>query len=153
MIPVVNRGQAVVLLLAVVVMAALSLVAVGVFSKRVLDRGRAHTAADAAALAAATVGGRAADRLASGNGAALISYTKTVTRWSWWSRWAVSGPWRRPPTARSPMLVDYGVLPRGSECVHCCGGQRCAPDLEEDGNAGRRRGRQERRRQDQSQVR
>jgi outer membrane lipoprotein SlyB len=62
------------MLLAVVVMAALSLVAVGLFSKRVLDRGRAHTAADAAALAATTGGRRAAERLASSNGATLISF-------------------------------------------------------------------------------
>jgi outer membrane lipoprotein SlyB len=64
----------VVLLLAVVAMAALSLVAVGVFSKRVLDRGRAHTAADAAALAATTGGRAAAERLANSNGGHLILY-------------------------------------------------------------------------------
>lgn len=71
-----NRGQAVVLLLAVVVMAALGVVAVGLFSERIVDRGRAQTAADAAALAA-TIGGRsAAARLATGNGARLVSYTQ-----------------------------------------------------------------------------
>jgi hypothetical protein len=70
-----DRGQAVVLLLAVVVMAALAVVATGKFGGRIVDRGRAQTAADAAALAA-TIGGRpAAVRLASGNGAQLISYT------------------------------------------------------------------------------
>ena len=69
-----DRGQAVVLLLAVVVFAVLSLVAVGLFGRRVVDRGRAQTAADAAALAA-TIGGRpAAERLASSNGGRLISY-------------------------------------------------------------------------------
>ena len=61
-------------MLAVVVIAALSVVAVGSFSGRVIDRGRAQTAADAAALAA-TIGGRpAAERLASSNGGRLISY-------------------------------------------------------------------------------
>ncbi len=47
---------------------------VGWFSKRVLDRGRAHTAADAAALAATAGGRSAAERLASSNGGTLISY-------------------------------------------------------------------------------
>ena len=59
-----DRGQAVVLLLAVVVMAALAVVAVGLFSRRIVDRGRAQTAADAAALAAIrwSAGGSAAGR-------------------------------------------------------------------------------------------
>ena len=62
------------LLLAVVVIAALSVVAVGLFGRRVVERGRAQTAADAAALAA-TIGGRpAAERLANSNGGRLISY-------------------------------------------------------------------------------
>ncbi len=69
-----DRGQAVVLLLAVVVMAALSVVAVGRFGARVIDRGRAQTAADAAALAATSGGRLAAERLASSNGGRLISY-------------------------------------------------------------------------------
>ena len=62
------------LLLAVVVMAVLSVVAVGRFGQRIVARGRAQTAADSAALAA-THGGRAAAQwLAGGNGAVLISY-------------------------------------------------------------------------------
>ncbi|MEP7046113.1 MAG: helicase/secretion neighborhood TadE-like protein [Ilumatobacteraceae bacterium] len=69
-----DRGQAVMLLLAVVVMAALSIVAVGLFAERLVDRGRAQTAADAAALAATSGGRDAASRLAGDNGAALISY-------------------------------------------------------------------------------
>ena len=72
-----DNGQAVVLLLAVVVMAALSFVAVGLFSQRIIDRGRAQTAADAAALAATEGGRAAAQRLAAGNGAVLISYAET----------------------------------------------------------------------------
>jgi hypothetical protein len=71
-----DHGQAVVLLLAVVVMAALAVVGVGEFGTRIIDRGRAQTAADAAALAA-TIGGRsAAARLAAGNGAVLVSYSE-----------------------------------------------------------------------------
>ena len=69
-----DRGQAVVLLLTVVVMAALGVVGVGQFGSRIVDRARAQTAADAAALAA-TAGGRAAAvRLASANGAVLVEY-------------------------------------------------------------------------------
>lgn len=71
-----DRGQAVALLVAVVAMAALSVVAVGMFGERLVDRGRAQTAADAAALAG-TVGGRsAAHRLAGDNGADLVSYAE-----------------------------------------------------------------------------
>ena len=72
-----DRGQSVVLLLAVVVMAALSVIAVGDFAARVVNRGQAQTAADAAALAA-TVGGRsAADRLATSNGGRLLGYIES----------------------------------------------------------------------------
>jgi hypothetical protein len=71
-----DKGQAVVLLLTVVVMAALSVVAVGLFSQRIVDRGRAQTAADAAALAATEGGRAAAQRLAAGNGAVLVGYAE-----------------------------------------------------------------------------
>ena len=73
----IDRGQAVVLLLAVVVMAALSVVAVGSFAQRIATRGHAQTAADAAALAATTGGRPAAQRLASANGATLVSLVVT----------------------------------------------------------------------------
>jgi hypothetical protein len=72
-----DRGQAVVLLLTVVVLAALAVVAVGSFAQRVTARGRAQTAADAAALAATTGGRAAAQRLASANGATLVSLVVT----------------------------------------------------------------------------
>jgi hypothetical protein len=72
-----DRGQAVMLLLAVVVIAVLSVVAVGLFGQRIVDRGRAQTAADAAALAATTGGRAAATRLATRNGAILVGYTET----------------------------------------------------------------------------
>jgi hypothetical protein len=71
-----DRGQAVVLLLAVVVMATLGVVGVGMFGGRVVDRGRAQTAADAAALAATNGGRSAAGRLAASNGGVLISYVE-----------------------------------------------------------------------------
>jgi hypothetical protein len=71
-----DNGQAVVLLLAVVVMAALSVVAVGLFGQRIIDRARAQTAADAAALAATQGGRAAAQRLAAGNGAVLVGYAE-----------------------------------------------------------------------------
>jgi predicted MarR family transcription regulator len=69
-------GQAVALLLAVVALAALSVVAVGMFGQRIVDRGRAQTAADAAALAATDGGRGAAQRLAASNGAVLVSYSE-----------------------------------------------------------------------------
>lgn len=71
-----DNGQAVVLLLAVVVLAALSVVAVGLFGQRIVDRGRAQTAADAAALAATEGGRSAAQRLAASNGAVLVGYAE-----------------------------------------------------------------------------
>ena len=71
-----DRGQAVMLLLAVVVLAALALVGFGLFSARIIDRGRAQTAADAAVLAATTGGRGAAARLATSNGAVLLSYAE-----------------------------------------------------------------------------
>jgi hypothetical protein len=73
-----DRGQAVVLLLAVVVMAALSLIAVGGFATRVVDHDRAQTAADAAALAATRGGRPAAERLATSNGGRLISFSESA---------------------------------------------------------------------------
>ena len=65
-----------VLLLAVVAMAALSVLAVGLFGQRIIDRGRAQTAADAAALAATEGGHAAAQRLAANNGAVLVGYAE-----------------------------------------------------------------------------
>jgi NhaP-type Na+/H+ or K+/H+ antiporter len=72
-----DHGQAIVLLLAVVVMAALAVVAVGLFGRRLVDRGRARTAADAAALAAVVGGRPAAQRLAAGNGGQLLGFDRT----------------------------------------------------------------------------
>lgn len=72
-----DGGQAVILLLAVVAMAAMTVVGIGRFSERIVDRGRAQTAADAAALAGAAGGRSAAARLAASNGAELISYAVT----------------------------------------------------------------------------
>jgi len=59
--------------LTVVVLAALSVVAVGAFAERIATRGQAQTAADAAALAATTGGRAAAQRLASANRATVVS--------------------------------------------------------------------------------
>jgi hypothetical protein len=72
-----DKGQAVVLMLAVVALAAISVVAVGAFAGRVVDRGQAQTAADAAALAATSGGRSAAGRLAAANGATLVGYRQT----------------------------------------------------------------------------
>jgi Flp pilus assembly protein TadG len=69
-----QRGQAVVLLLAIVTLAALAVLAVAEFSGRVASRSRAQTAADAAALAATTGGRTAAERLAAANGGRVVGY-------------------------------------------------------------------------------
>ena len=69
-----DRGQAVMLLLAVVAIASLAVVAVGQFSQRIVSGGRAQTAADAAALAALRGGRTAAVRLATSNGAQLVGF-------------------------------------------------------------------------------
>ena len=69
-----DRGQAVALLLMVVVMAALAVVGTGQFGARIIDRGQAQTAADAAALVAIDGGRSEAVRLAADNGARLVSY-------------------------------------------------------------------------------
>lgn len=70
-----DGGQAVVLLLAVVVLVALSMVAVGRFGARVVGIEQAQVAADAAALAGVDGDRSAATRLAAANGAVLVSFT------------------------------------------------------------------------------
>lgn len=69
-----DRGQAVMMLLAAVALAALAVVAVGTFGLRLIDRGRAQTAADAAALAGLRGGPAAAVDLAGRNGAVLVGF-------------------------------------------------------------------------------
>lgn len=69
-----ERGQAlplVALVLVLVVVVSLLLAAIG---DAVIDRSRAQTAADAAALAGAAEGRAAAERLATANGAILVSF-------------------------------------------------------------------------------
>ncbi len=70
-----DRGQAVVLLLAVVVLVVLSMVAVDRFGARVVGIEQAQIAADAAALAGVDGGRTAAARLAAANDAVLVSFT------------------------------------------------------------------------------
>ncbi|HEY7627972.1 MAG TPA: pilus assembly protein TadG-related protein [Ilumatobacteraceae bacterium] len=69
-----DRGQAVMLLLAVVALSALTLVGIGALGRRVVNRTRAQTAADAAALAGTSGGREAAVRLAAANGGVLVDY-------------------------------------------------------------------------------
>jgi Flp pilus assembly protein TadG len=69
-----DRGQAVMLMAVVVVLAALVAVGVARAGAVVIDRQRAQTAADAAALAGASGGPVAAQQLAASNGAVLVSY-------------------------------------------------------------------------------
>ena len=69
-----DRGQVVLLLLAAVAMAALGVAAIASFSIRIVDRGRAQIAADAAALAALRGGRAAASALAGRNGGHLVGF-------------------------------------------------------------------------------
>jgi hypothetical protein len=69
-----DRGQAIVLVLAVVVVAVVCTVAMGRFSARLVDQQQAQLAADAAALAG-VVGGRvAAEELATANEGVLTFF-------------------------------------------------------------------------------
>jgi Flp pilus assembly protein TadG len=77
-----DRGQAVVLMAAVVVFAALVAVGVAQVGAVMLQRQHAQTAADAAALAGLLGGRAAAAQLAAGNDAVLVSFDRlgdTVT--------------------------------------------------------------------------
>src|SRR5690349_12629136 len=69
-----DRGQATLLLLGCIALAAVVAVAVGALGVRLVARQRAQTAADAAALAGTTGGRPAAERLASSNGGQLVAY-------------------------------------------------------------------------------
>jgi type II secretory pathway pseudopilin PulG len=69
-----ERGQVLPLLAVVIVLAGLATVAVVRFGGVATDRGRASTAADAAALAGAAEGEQQARALAAANGARLLTY-------------------------------------------------------------------------------
>ena len=72
-----ERGQAVPLLAAVIVVAGLAVMGLGLAGRATVDAARARTAADAAALAGVVDGETAARRLAAANGATLVSFTVT----------------------------------------------------------------------------
>ena len=72
-----DRGQAVPLVIAVVVVAAVGVVAMGRLAEGAVDAARARTAADAAALAGATDGRSAAAAVASDNGGVLVGFAST----------------------------------------------------------------------------
>lgn len=69
-----DRGQAIVLVLAVVVIAVVCAVAMGRFSARLVDKQHAQLAADAAALAGVANGREAAERLAIANDGVLTVF-------------------------------------------------------------------------------
>lgn len=69
-----DRGQALVVVLGVVAVAALLVVAVASVGGRLVRRDRAQAAADAVALAAVVEGRAGAAALAARNGASLVSY-------------------------------------------------------------------------------
>ncbi|CAN5552747.1 hypothetical protein BH10ACT2_BH10ACT2_13720 [soil metagenome] len=72
-----DRGQAIVLVLAAVVVAVVFAVAMGRLSARLIDKQQAQVAADAAALAGVTGGRAAAERLATANDGVLIVFIVT----------------------------------------------------------------------------
>lgn len=72
-----DRGQAIVLVLAVVVVTVVCALAVARFSTRVVDSQQAQLAADAAALAGVVGGRDAAERLAKSNDGELTSFVIT----------------------------------------------------------------------------
>ena len=69
-----DSGQAIVLLLAYVVVTVVLMVAVGHFSARLVDQQQAQLAADAAALAGVVGGRDAAERLAAANDGVLTDF-------------------------------------------------------------------------------
>jgi len=69
-----DRGQAIALVLAVVVVAVVLTVAIGRFSSRLVDSQQAQLAADAAALAGVVGGRDAAERLAVANEGVLTEF-------------------------------------------------------------------------------
>lgn len=69
-----DRGQAIALLLAVIVVAVVLTVAIARFSARLVDGRQAQLAADAAALAGVVDGREAAEQLAAANGAVLVDF-------------------------------------------------------------------------------
>jgi hypothetical protein len=71
-----ERGQAVPLALAVVALAIVATVAIAELGGNVVDAGRARTAADAAALAGVEGGRDASARVAAGNGATLLAWSR-----------------------------------------------------------------------------
>jgi hypothetical protein len=71
-----DRGQAIPLLVAVLAIGAVVLMAIGHLGERAVDGARARTAADAAALAGAADGRRAAVALAGANGGTLVGYSE-----------------------------------------------------------------------------
>jgi hypothetical protein len=71
-----ERGQAVPLAIAVMVVVVVVTFAVASLGRNVVDAGRARTAADAAALAGVEGGRAAATRMATENGATVVSWSR-----------------------------------------------------------------------------
>lgn len=69
-----DRGQATVLLLAIVALVVVAMVATARFGARVVAKEQAQVAADAAALAGVTGGQPAARRVAAANGGLLVAF-------------------------------------------------------------------------------
>lgn len=72
-----DRGQAVPLVLVVVVLAVVATLGIAHLGRSVVDAGRARTAADAAALAGVEGGRAASSRLVAEHGGELVSWSAT----------------------------------------------------------------------------
>ena len=80
-----DRGQAVLLMLAVIVCSGLLAIAVGELGAILRDRQQAQNAADAAALAGVEGGRAAADELARANGAVLFGFDRAPASAGGWT--------------------------------------------------------------------
>lgn len=79
-----DRGQAVLLMVAVIACCGLLAVAVGTLGGALRERQQARTAADAAALAGVDGGMQSAERLARSNGGSLVSFSRDALRAGGW---------------------------------------------------------------------
>jgi Flp pilus assembly protein TadG len=80
-----DHGQAVLLMLAVIVCSGLLAIAVGGLGATLRDRQQAQNAADAAALAGVEGGRDAADELARENGAVLVGFDRAPASGGSWT--------------------------------------------------------------------
>ena len=106
-----DRGQAIVLLLAFIVVTVVLMVAMGHFSARLVDQQQAQLAADAAALAGVVGGRDAAERLATANDGVLVAFVvagdEVMVEVRVGSELAQARATRAPESGALPTLVSW----------------------------------------------